>query len=106
MNEKKVVFERPHSEQLQTAVIGSKHTVTTSHIRIIHRKFSSKPVNTFEQEPTNRGTGPRGTDERFARTANKATATPEKSQQKQIWIPARNRPPPTKREQLAEEGHG
>ena len=48
------MFERPHSEQLQTAVIGSKYTVTTSHIRIIHRKFSSKPVNTFEQEPTNR----------------------------------------------------
>ena len=72
-------FESPYSEHLQTAVTGTKHTVTTSDNKIIHRKLISKPINTFEQEPTNRGTGPRGPDGRFARKQDKSKHSPEKS---------------------------
>ena len=54
--------------------------MTTSDYKIIHRKLISKPINTFEQEPTNRETGPRGPDGRFVRKSNKATTTPENSQ--------------------------
>ena len=39
----------------------------------------SKPIITFEQEPTNRGTGPRGPDGRFARKQDKSKHSPEKS---------------------------
>ena len=53
-------FESSYSEHLQTTVTGTKHTVTTSDNKRIHRKLISKPNNTFEQEPTNRGTCQRG----------------------------------------------
>ena len=53
--------------------------MTTSDNKIIHRKLNSKPINTFEQEPTNRGTGPRGPDGRFARKQDKSKHSPEKS---------------------------
>ena len=73
-------FENPYSEILQTAVTGTKHTVTTLDNKIIHRKLISKPINTFEQEPTNRGTGARGLDGRFAKKQTKANNTLKKSQ--------------------------
>ena len=73
-------FESPHSENLQSAVTGTKHTVTILDNKIIHRKLISKPINTFEQEPTNRGTGPRGPDGRFAKKQTKTNNTPRKSQ--------------------------
>ena len=72
-------FESPYSAHLQTAVTGTKHTVTTADNKIIHRKLICKPINTFEQEPTNRGTGPRGPDGRFARKQDKSEHSPEKS---------------------------
>ena len=72
-------FESPYSENLQTAVTGTKHTVTTSDIKTIHRKLISKPIITFEQEPTNGGTGPRGPDGRFARKQDKSKHSTEKS---------------------------
>ena len=99
-------FESPYSEHLQTAVTGTKHILTTWDNKIIHPKVISKPNNTFEQQPTNRGTGPRGPDGRFARKTNKAPATPETSQSEDLDTSPE---PPTKknkREQLAEEGHG
>ena len=73
-------FESPYSENLQTAVTGTKYTVTTSDNKIINCKFISKPINTFEQEPTNRGTGPRGPDGRLAKKQTKTNTTPRKSQ--------------------------
>ena len=73
-------FESPYSENLQTAVTGTKHTVTTLDNNIIHRELISKPINTFDQEPTNRGTGPRGPDERFAKKQTKTNNNPRKSQ--------------------------
>ena len=54
--------------------------MTTSDNKIIHPKFISKPNKTFEQEPTNRGTGPTGPDGRFASKQSKANTTPDKSQ--------------------------
>ena len=55
----KIKFESPYSDQLQTAVKGTNHTVTTADKRIIHRKLISKPIKPFEQEPSNRVAGPR-----------------------------------------------
>ena len=52
----KTKFESPYWEQLQTAVKGTKNTVTTSDNKIIHRKLISKPIRPFEQEVFNRGT--------------------------------------------------
>ena len=72
----KTKFESPYSDQLQTAVKGTNHTVTTADIRIIHRRLISKPNTQFEQEPSNRGSGPRGPDGRFARKEDKTPATP------------------------------
>ena len=69
-------FESPFSDQLQTAVKGTDHTVTTADNKIIHRKLISKPNTPFEQEPSNRGTGPTGPDGRFARKEDRTPATP------------------------------
>ena len=79
MNRKisKSKFESPFSDQLQTAIKGTDHTVTTADNKIIHRKIISKPITPFEQEPSNRGTGPRGPDGRFARKEDKTPVTPE-----------------------------
>ena len=38
---------------------------------MIHRKLISKPIETFNQEANNRGTGPRGTDSRFIKSPSK-----------------------------------
>ena len=73
-------FESPYYEKLQTAVKGTNHTVTTFENKFIHRKLISKPITPFEQETSNRGTGPRGPDGRFARKEDKSPATPEQSQ--------------------------
>ena len=54
--------------------------MTTLDNKIIHRKLISKPIITFEQEPTNRGTGPRRPDGRFAKKQTKTNNTPRKSQ--------------------------
>ena len=89
-------FESPYSENLPTAVTGTKHTVTTSDNKIIHRKLISKPIITFEQEPTNRGTGPRGPDGRFARKQDKSKHSPEKSPSEED-LDTSPEPPTTKR---------
>ena len=89
-------FESPYSENLQTAVTGTKHTVTTSDNKISHRKLISKPNITFEQEPTNRGTGPRGPDGRFARKQDKSKHSPEKSPSEED-LDTSPEPPTTKR---------
>ena len=59
---------------------GTNHTVTTAGNKIIHRKLTFKPITPFEQGTSNRGTGPRGPDGRFARKEDKSPATPEPSQ--------------------------
>ena len=89
-------FESPYSEHLQTAVSGTKQTVTTSDNKIIHRKLLSKPIITFEQEPTNGGTGPRGPDGRFARKQDKSKQSPEKSRSEE-GLETSPEPPTTKR---------
>ena len=73
-------IESPYSDQLQTAVKGTNHTVTTAENKIIHRKLISKPITPFEQENSNRGTGPSRPDGRFARKEDKSPATHELSQ--------------------------
>ena len=99
-------FESPYSENLQTAVTGTKHTVTTSDNKIIHRKLISKPIITFEQEPTNRGTGPRGPDGRFARKQDKSKHSPEKSPSEEDLDTSPEPPPLNGQAQSAGDGHG
>ena len=70
----KVKFESPSSGQLETAVKEINYNVTTADYRIIHRKLISKSITPIEQEPSNRGTGPR-----FARKEDKTPATPNRS---------------------------
>ena len=72
-------MERPYSEQLQTTVTGTNHTVITSDNRIIHHKLIRSIVKSSEQGPFNRGTEPRGTDRKFSRKVNKDPTTPERS---------------------------
>ena len=75
----KTEFACPFSDQLQTAVKGTNHTVTTADNRIFHRKLISQPMTPFKEEPSNRGTGPRGPDGRFARKEDNTQATPDRS---------------------------
>ena len=66
------------NKQHAVNIEGTNHAVTTSDNRIIHRKLIGKPVKTCKQEPSNRGTGPRGPDRRFASKEDKAPTTPRR----------------------------
>ena len=80
--------------------------MTTSDNKIIHRKLISKPIITFEQEPTNRGTGPRGPDGRFARKQDKSKHSPEKSPSEEDLDTSPEPPPLNGQAQSAGDGHG
>ena len=59
-------FESAYENKPQTAVAGTKHTITTDKNKIIHRKRISKPLNPKFQNPlSRRGENPRGKDGRF-----------------------------------------
>ena len=63
-NKEKV--ESAYENKSQTAVAGTKHTITTDKNKIIHRKRISKPLNPIFQNPLSlRGENPRGKDGRF-----------------------------------------
>ena len=64
-------FESAFSDKPQLAKSGTNHTVTTPNGRVIHRTLISEPIETFNQETNNRGTGPRGSDGRFIRSPSK-----------------------------------
>ena len=49
----KTKFGSQYSDQLQTTVKGTNHTVATADNRKLHRKLISKPITPFEQEPSN-----------------------------------------------------
>ena len=68
-------FESAYSDKLQLAISGTRNTVATPNGRVIHRKLISKPIETFEQESNNRGTGPRGSDGRFVRSPSRQRRT-------------------------------
>ena len=59
-------FESAYSDKPQLAISGTSPTVTTPNGRVIHRKLISKPIETFNQESNNRGSGPRGSDGRLS----------------------------------------
>ena len=61
-------FESACSNKLQTAVSGTKHTVTTAENKILHRKHISKPISEFAQEQNNRSMGLGGPDGRFIKS--------------------------------------
>ena len=98
-------FESPYSENLQTAVTGTKHTMTTSDNKIFHRKLISKPNITFEQEPTEGRAQEDQTGDLPENNINQNTP-PKNPHQKKIWTPAQNRPPLNGQAQSAEDGHG
>ena len=56
-------FGNAYSDKLQTAVSGTKNTVTAEN-EILHRKHISKPISEIPQKQNNRGTGLRGPDGR------------------------------------------
>ena len=93
----KTKFESPYSDQLQTAIKGTNHTITTADYKTIHRKLISKPIKPFEQEPSNRGTGPRGPERQFARKESKSPDTPRKSQSQDDQLDTSPEPPNTKK---------
>ena len=81
-------FESPYYGKLQT-VKGTNHTVTTAENKTIHRKLISKPITPFEQETSNRGTGPRGPDGRFAAKKRSHQPLPSHPNHKtNNWTPA------------------
>ena len=55
---------------------GTKYTVSFSDNKIFHSKRISKPIESIEREPTNRGTGPRGPYGRFSRKETKLKRQP------------------------------
>ena len=93
----KTKFESPYSDQLQTAIEGTNHTITTADNKIIHRKLISKPYKPFDQEPSNRGTGPIGPDGRFARKESKSPDTHRKSKSQDDQLDTSLEPPNTKK---------
>ena len=64
-------FERAYSDKPKLAVSGTKRTVTTPNVRVLHSKMISKPISEFSQKQNNRGIGPRGPDGRFIRSPTK-----------------------------------
>ena len=50
-------FESRCSDKPQIAISGTKHTITISENRILHRKPMSKPISKIIQDTNNRGTG-------------------------------------------------
>ena len=75
---KKEVFESLCSEQPQTTVSGTKQTVTISDEKVVQGKLISNLEITFEQEPTNRFTGPRRPEKRFGKKEDKTLTTCKK----------------------------
>ena len=65
-NQSKEKFESAYENKPQTAVTGTKQTIVTDKIKIIHRERISKPLNPIFQNPlSHRGENPRGKDGRF-----------------------------------------
>ena len=59
-------FESEYQSEPQTAVAGTKHTITTDTNKILHRKLVSKPLpNSFQNPLSRRGKNRRGIDWRF-----------------------------------------
>ena len=59
-------FESEYQTKPQTAVAGTKHTITTDTKKVIHRKLASKPLpNSFQNPLSRRGENRRGIDGRF-----------------------------------------
>ena len=58
-------FRGAYSDKLQTAISGTKHTITTADDKILLRKHINKAISEFAQEQNNRGTGLWGPDGRF-----------------------------------------
>ena len=63
-------FVGAYSDQPQIAISGTKHTITISENRVLHRKHISKPFSELSQEHNNRRTVPRGQDGRFIKSSN------------------------------------
>ena len=56
MEKKQNKFESGYQSEPQTAVAGTKHTITTDTNRILHRKLVSKPLpNSFQNPLSRRG---------------------------------------------------
>ena len=59
-------FESEYQTKPQTAIVGTKHTITTDTNKVLHRKLVSKPLpNSFQNPLSRRGENRRGTDGRF-----------------------------------------
>ena len=82
-------FESACHEKPQTAIGGTKHTVTTTDNRILHRKHISKPIKIVSQETTPRKPQNRGKDGKFARAGKRATIEDDSSEEEQIHSPPR-----------------
>ena len=82
MKQNKNKFESKYETKPQTAVAGTKHTITTDTNKTIHRKLISKPLpNTFQNSLSRRGENRRGPDGRFAtQTETSETTTVEEEE--------------------------
>ena len=84
MKQNKNKFESKYETKPQTAVAGTKHTITTDTNKTIHRKLISKPLpNTFQNPLSRRGENRRGPDGRLAtQTETSETTTVEEEEKK------------------------
>ena len=89
-------FESAYENKPQTAVAGTKHTITTDKNKITHRKRISKPLNPIFQNPlSRRGENPRGKDGRFLQQGQLDEDTEEQdvtAEHSENWM-RRNTPP-------------
>ena len=77
-------FESNYEIKPQTAIAGTKHTITTGTNKVIHRKLNSNPLpNSFQNPISRRGENRRGSDGKFAlQTHHQSKKTPKKKNQK------------------------
>ena len=79
-------FDSKYKENVQTAINGTDHTITTQDNRIIHRKLISNPLKNCLQDNSKRGKGPRNKDGKFRKQNTESTENVEEQEDEQAAL--------------------
>ena len=75
-------FESNYDTKPQTAIAGTKHSITTDTNKVIHQKLNSKALQSSFQNPlSRRGKNRRGPDGKFAQKALQQTEEDNKGEE-------------------------
>ena len=84
-NQNKNKFESKYETTPQTAIAGTKHTITTDTKKIVHRKLFSKPLpNSFHNPLPRRGGNARGPEGRFTQTTFLPISTSGEKEEEEV----------------------